>query len=60
MLESVIQDSPASFNLEPFVFNLTSLYELCPDGASQRKQMLMQLLAQNVGDGFDAAGCLKV
>ncbi|KAI6041301.1 hypothetical protein EDC04DRAFT_2565901 [Pisolithus marmoratus] len=60
LLESAMRASPASvLSAEPFIFNLSTLYELRSSTAIDKKRELLIEVARWSGDGLRAA-CLKM
>ncbi|KAI5999313.1 hypothetical protein F5J12DRAFT_724507, partial [Pisolithus orientalis] len=60
LLESAIHASPASvLSAEPFIFNLSTLYELRSSTAIDKKRELLVEVARWSGDGLRAT-CLKM
>ncbi|ELU44285.1 hypothetical protein AG1IA_01692 [Rhizoctonia solani AG-1 IA] len=53
LLESMLKVSPASFvAVEPFLYNLATLYELRSNAAADRKRNMLREVAQWGGDGI--------
>ncbi|KAJ1306582.1 hypothetical protein OPQ81_007582 [Rhizoctonia solani] len=60
LLESMLKASPASFvSVEPFLYNLATLYELRSNAAVDRKRNMLREVAQWAGDGIKT-GALKL
>ncbi|CAE6542400.1 unnamed protein product [Rhizoctonia solani] len=60
LMESMLKASPASFvAVEPFLYNLATLYELRSNAAVDRKRNMLREVAQWGGDGIKT-GALKL
>ncbi|KAB5589824.1 hypothetical protein CTheo_6726 [Ceratobasidium theobromae] len=60
LLEGMLKSSPASFAaVEPFLYNLATLYELRSNAALERKRNILREVAQWGGDGLKV-GSLKL
>ncbi|CAE6429027.1 unnamed protein product [Rhizoctonia solani] len=60
LLETMLKASPASFvAVEPFLYNLATLYELRSNAAVDRKRNMLREVAQWGGDGIKT-GALKL
>jgi len=55
MLESAVQENPASTLQEGVCTNLCTLYELESARSTQKKTALLKLVNQHRGDGFSVA-----
>lgn len=60
LLEDAFEDAPNRLaSAEPFLFNLSTLYELCSVTAMDKKRALLVQVAKWSGDGLRAT-CLKM
>ncbi|KAG9096315.1 hypothetical protein FS749_008761 [Ceratobasidium sp. UAMH 11750] len=60
LLEDMLKNSPASFvAVEPFLYNLATLYELRSNGSLEKKKHMLREVAQWGGDGIKT-GALKL
>ncbi|KAG8707201.1 hypothetical protein FRC09_001964 [Ceratobasidium sp. 395] len=60
LLEGMLKISPASFvAVEPFLYNLATLYELRSNGSLEKKKHMLREVAQWGGDGIKT-GALKL
>lgn len=59
LLERIIWKDPQTNLQEGLLFNLCTIYELESSYSMQKKQKLLELVAQHRGDGFNTS-CLKI
>ncbi|KAG8684408.1 hypothetical protein FRC08_013710 [Ceratobasidium sp. 394] len=60
LLEDMLKNSPASFvAVEPFLYNLATLYELRSNSSLEKKKHMLREVAQWGGDGIKT-GALKL